>query len=211
MRCERERPACGKSATPPAAALCAKYRARSGAPGTPAPAAERYALARPAVDQPGGDPAPPIGCRHASTAARTNAAGRRGAALEAPASARAPASRSEGPHGPSLRETAGSPRGDRGGEPAGQGHAARPAPLRCAPLERLHGRRGYTPPRAGFRSAAPTVPASALLEHPRAKLRCAARRVPLLALRLAVCVPLLRRCTASASRPARFTRRLRRA
>lgn len=60
----------------------------------------------------------------------------------------------------------------------------RPGPRRCAlaPLERRHGRRGYAPARPGFHSAAPTVPACALLEHPRANnsaaLRVACRSLP---------------------------------
>ena len=82
---------------------------------------------------------------------------------------------------PAARNRGLAPR-DRGGEPAGQERAARPAPLRCAPLERLHGRRGCTPACAGFRCAAPTVPACALLEHPRANnsaaLRVACRSLP---------------------------------
>ena len=73
--------ACGKSATPPAAACARRIAHERGAPVRPAPAAERCALARPAVDQPGGDPAPPIGSRRASTAANGGSARRLGAGL----------------------------------------------------------------------------------------------------------------------------------
>lgn len=74
---------------PAGGGLCAKYRARSGAPVRPAPARQastsllrRYVPAsRARPDQPGGDPAAPIGCRSASTAAdergRRYALGRR--------------------------------------------------------------------------------------------------------------------------------------
>lgn len=67
---------------------------------------------------------------------------------------------------------------DRGDEPP-----AERAPLRAtryarsAPLDRLHGRRDSTPARAGFRCAAPTVPAlRAPIISARKQLRCAARR-----------------------------------
>jgi hypothetical protein len=71
----------------------------------------------------------------------------------------------------------------RGGEPAGQRHAARPAPLRCAPLERLHGRRGDRSsscrlplaPRRPFRRARSANPRA---NPPVAVAPCAARAAP---------------------------------
>ena len=65
--------------------------------------------------------------------------------------------------------TAGSPRRIGATDRPRSGHRCAPLLRRSAPLKRLHGRRGYVPARAGFHCAAPTVPACALLEHPRAK------------------------------------------
>jgi len=117
----------------PTAQECA---AKGGAPIRSAPArhAVRPLRSRPASrarpEVTGGDPAAPIGCRIASTAAeagdhsltlgiarrRVGAARRLGAGLGSPDK-----SGSGGPHGPPLRETAGSPRGvGAEGEPAGR-------------------------------------------------------------------------------------------
>lgn len=78
----------------------------------------------------------------------------------------------------------------------------RPGPRRCAAL-RLN---ACTDGAAAFQlvpaSTAPRRPfrRCALLEHPRANHSAALRVASLLALRLAISVPLLRRCTANASR-----------
>ena len=114
------------SATPPGAACARRIAHERGAPVRPAPArhAVRPLRSRPASrarpGQTGGDPAAPIGFRRASTAARTNAAGRRVAAAGAAGlgsrsfvalgrAAWPPAARNRGLAQKSL-----------GGEPAGQ-------------------------------------------------------------------------------------------
>ena len=120
-----------RAATPPAAACARSVAPERGAPETrAAPAFADAHVVATAVFQPGGDPAPPIGSRHASTAARTNAAGRRVAAAEPPASARLLRRARRGRMAPRCAITAGSPRGigATGDEPpAERGH-------RCAPL-----------------------------------------------------------------------------
>ena len=99
------------------------------------------------------------------------------AAAPPPASARAPASRSGGPHGPPLRETAGSPRRVWAASPRAKN--TRPGPRRCATLRLNACTDGAAdvPARAGFHCAAPTVPALRAPGTPARKpLRCAARR-----------------------------------
>lgn len=85
--------------------------------------------------EPGGDPAAPIGCRRTSTAA---AAGRCGAALRRRPRLRSLTLPAEGPHGPSLCETAGSPRGiGATNRPRKQPRGPlRFTPASCAPLGR---------------------------------------------------------------------------
>jgi len=123
---------------------------------------------------------------------RVGAARRLGAGLGSPDK-----SGSGGPQGPPLRQTAGSPRGVGAfGEPAGkcQLSLAR-TPPRTAP-------RSFQLVPASTR-AAPTVPALGAPPTRAQELRSLrSLRVarPLLALRLAACVALLRRCTPTASR-----------
>ena len=109
-----------------------QWPARCGAPLIPAPARHactallrRYVPAsRARRSQPGGDPAAPIGgeppdLNRRQTSGGPLAAGRPVAAPRRRPSARARNAHSGGPHGPPLRETAGSPRNRRGdGEPA---------------------------------------------------------------------------------------------
>ena len=133
---------------------------------------------------------------------RAGGSARRGGRDRRPRLAR-PSARSGGPHGPPLGETAGSPRSFGAASPRAKD--TRPGPRRVAAL-RLNActdGAAFVPARAGFHSAAPTVPASALRRPARKPTPFAAltaRRVLRLALRLAPCVPRLRRGTAAASR-----------
>jgi len=167
--------------------VCGKGAARNAGASSPRPVTRPVRCAPvprvgPALFSPAG---PPLRPSASATPQPPRPAGRRVAAAGPPGSARAPASRSGGPHGPPLRETAGSPL--KSGRRARGPKSTRPGPRRCAPL-RLNAC-------TAFALAAPTVPAIARSWTTRAQNPprcCAAPRVPLLALRLAFSVSLLR-------------------
>lgn len=166
----------------------------NGAPVRPAPRPRSLRSRRgAAVSQPGGDPAAPIGFRHASTAARTNAAGRRVAAAETAGLGSAPSSPRRGRTAPRSAKPRARPEesGRRARGPMTRGPRRFASLLRrCAPLGRLHGRRRH-------RFTAEPVPRCRRRPF-RRKARSWNTRAQ--TLRLALCVALLRRCTANASR-----------
>ena len=108
---------------------------------------------------------------------RAGGSARRGGRDRRPRLAR-PSARSGGPHGPPLRETAGSPRRIWAASPRAKN--TRPGPRRCAALRLNACTDGAASLQLVPASVAPRRPfrRCALLEHPRAKLRCASRAAP---------------------------------